>query len=323
MGLATVGVGAYSTGLVVFHLVRMAILPADASRPYAVAVVAAVCYTPLMVWLVVSAARGQRPRGRWWALAAMALIVVGTLPVVGADWLGAIEYLAGTVLVVVRPPWSVALFFGMVAAMAPVAVVLGSPGWAVYFTMGMLLVAPAMAAPARLLAAVRQLDAARQALAEEAIVRERLRIDAELGRTLGTALETIVERGDEACAIALSDPGGAARGVRALVEGSRRTLADARLLARQYRREPAHIELDLAAQLLTAGGIRTSLELPPDPAALTLPEPLRAVLHADTARLLADDTVGECVIAVTQWGDMLKLELRTGGPLKAYREPGS
>jgi two-component system sensor histidine kinase DesK len=171
-----------------------------------------------------------------------------------------------------------------------------------------------------LVGATRQLEAAREALADEAVARQRLRIDGELRSTLGAALETIVAKGQRATALAIHDSTLVEDELRGLVEGSRRTLAHARRLINGYQQLSLRAELDSATILLTAAGIETRVMLP----AGDLPERLaaapRAALRAAVARLLRDDAARHCAITVMNEGRRVRLELRSDGTGPATTE---
>jgi len=229
--------------------------------------------------------------------------------IIGPDWIGAVESLAGLVLITLPPRWWIPLFAALVAGITPFTFLWSSPEWALYFTMGMLLTASALAVPVWLLTSVRELRAARAKLADEAVIQERIRIDEELGETLGAALSTIAHRGAEAGASAVIDPAGTARAVETLVEGSRRVLSDARRMVRRYQTPSADAELNIAAALLAAAGVHTRVVKSPGPPIPTLPAAARAELRAGAAHILADGTVRDCVIALTRHADGIRLEL--------------
>jgi hypothetical protein len=86
MGIGILGVTAFSAFAPLIGLWRVAAYPINMTPVrYAVAVAATVSYLPLHMWLVASAARNLRPRGRWWAVAAEAAVIIGVLPFVGSD----------------------------------------------------------------------------------------------------------------------------------------------------------------------------------------------------------------------------------------------
>ena len=281
--------------------------PADTVR----ALAATVGILPVQIWLVLAAMRGALSARHRWALATVAAVVVGLVPVIGMNWLAAFYPLSVLVLVVIDRPWSIITFAGLVVAAVPLTLVLGDARWSVYFAFGTLMYGISVAVPVWLIAAVRQLEAARLVLADEAVVRERLRIDGELRRTVGTALETIVAAGERASGQAPHSPAGAKSELHALVDGSRRAMSETRRMVAHYRSVPLRAELQSAAALLTASGIQTRFDVPPD-----LPEHLdqgqRAALRADVTRLLREEG-GRGYAYTVIWRDGgIRLEPRQG-----------
>jgi hypothetical protein len=155
-------------------------------------------------------------------------------------------------------------------------------------------------------AALRRLRAARLDLAAAAVAQERLRVDGELSRTLGTALESIASRGQRAAAQLDADPAllEAAlleAALRALIEDSRMTLAEARRMIRGYQQGSLRAELDSAVALLAAVGIEARLVLARADVADTGEDAPRAALRAGLARALrADPPPRACRITVTR-----------------------
>jgi two-component system, NarL family, sensor histidine kinase DesK len=148
---------------------------------------------------------------------------------------------------------------------------------------------------------------------EQAIARERLRIDDELRRTLGVALHAIVARGEWAIALAARNPAMVEDELRALVEGSRQGLAEARRTIRGYQQLSLRAELDSAAALLAAAGIHTRLVLPSGELPESVDAAPRAALQAAVARLLHSGAVRHCSIMVTRQDGRVQLELRADG----------
>jgi two-component system sensor histidine kinase DesK len=313
--LATAGAVASSVVLPALELARIATasVPTAGHGATAVALVATACYLPLYVRHVWYGLRGRRPAGAGWTLAAIAVVILGAVPVVGTGWLPTLHVLAVSVLLTVRPPWSLLAVAGLVAATAPLAIAFGNAQWAAFTTATVMWRGAAVFVLVWLVGATRRLHAVREVLAEEGVARERLRIDGELRRTVGTALEAIIASAQRVNMLAGRDLAMLKDELRALVTGARRALADARRMISGYQRLSLRAELDSAASLLTAAGIQTRLELP----AGTLPELLdaapRATLRAFIARLLRDDTVRHCTILVTRADGRVRLELRCDG----------
>src|SRR5712691_6053376 len=131
VGLATAGVVAWAANLLLSVVFRMAVGPIERGH-LTQAVVAAVLVLGPTVWLVLSAARSTRPGVRPFVLAAVAVMILAALPVIGADWLGSFVTLAALVLIGVRPPWSLLLFAVVAVAPWPLSVAFGHGNWAVY-----------------------------------------------------------------------------------------------------------------------------------------------------------------------------------------------
>jgi signal transduction histidine kinase len=282
-------------GLVAFVVAgpasRLAFVAEEGRVPIAPLMVAtALAAVPLM-WLVWPATHGRRPVGAPWLVAAVAAVLVAGTVLTGSSTLLGYGWLGLVVLAVAPRPWSWPAFALVVLASAGVSAAYGLP---VYETSRLLMFGLFAVAPVvlfRLVAAVRELETAQAALAEEAVVLERARIDDELRRSVGTELLTIVERGERASAAAL-EVAAARELVDEVIGASRRALARARRLVTDYRGTPVLTELDTAVGLLRGAGIHIEVVLPPrglDPAAA---EALRVPLRDAVARLLRGDTVG-------------------------------
>jgi two-component system, NarL family, sensor histidine kinase DesK len=310
--LAAAAVGC-SIVLPLLELARIVAGWAPSNGHAALALVATACYLPLHVRHVWYAARGSRPAGAGWTLTVMVVVILGVLPAIGTSWLTALHALAVSVLIVVRPPWSLVAVAGLVAATAPLAIAFGDPQWAAFSTVSVIWRGAAVFVLVWLVGAARRLEQARLLLAEQALGRERLRIDGELRRTLGAALEAIAARGQRAGLLAAEHAPTLDDELRALVEGSRRVLTQARRTIRGYQQPSLRAELDSAAALLTAAGIETRLELPGGELPDTVDAAPRAALRAAVTRLLRDDATRHCSIVVTRQDGRVRLELRADG----------
>ena len=250
-------------------------------------------FLPLHLHHLWAAAHVRRPSAAGWTLAALTLIYVAGLGLAGPQWYLTGAQLLASVLIVLRPPWSVlaaavlvVVAVWMYVAFAPDA----TPGW---FTLALVARAGATLVPAWFAGALHQLRAAREELAAQAVVGERLRIDDELTGTVGAELGAIAVG---AAALRDADPATAERELRVLVDRSRRTLHAARGMIRSYQRVPLRAELDTAVALLEAAGIRTTMRLPPGELAGS---ELAGSLRASVERLLRDDAVRAATITVT------------------------
>jgi two-component system, NarL family, sensor histidine kinase DesK len=312
--LAAVAAVGCSIVLPLLELARIIVGWAPSPGHATLALVATACYLPLYVRHVWHAARGSRPAAAGWTLLAMAVVILGALPFIGTSWLTSLHSLAVSVLIIMGLPWSMLAAASLIAATAPLAIALGNPQWAAGCTVSVVWQGAVVFVLVWLVGAARRLEHARLLLAEQALARERLRIDGELRRTLGAALEAIAARGQRASALALSGDGAMLEGeLRALAEGSRRALAQARRTIRGYQRPSLRAELDSAAALLTAAGISTRLEVPRGELPETVDGDARAALRAAVAALLREDGARRCLIVITREDGRVRLELRAGG----------
>ena len=155
----------------------------------------------------------------------------------------------------------------------------------------------------------RQLRRARLALAEQAIVRERLRVDRELSRTVGDGLRLIAASGQRAAELASTDPPLAARELKALVKNARDTLSEARKNVRRYRETSLRAELETAATLLEAAGVSVQLDVASADAA-DGDESERARLRREIAHLLAGAAPRSVTIRVETVDGRIRYQLR-------------
>jgi two-component system sensor histidine kinase DesK len=310
LGRATAGLLAASVLLVTVGVLRIALVsPGDSVT----AVAATAAYLPLHLRHVHRAAGGIRPAGAGWSLAIMAAITFAALPVVGTQWFGALYPLSASVLLVLSPRWSIPIFASLVALPGVAAAALGGQSWGVYFGAGVLLYGLLLAVPVWLIATARELRQARAALADQAILRERVGIEEQLRGTLGTALHAIARDGEAAGELIVTDPEVARARLTSAVESARTTLAHGRRLTAAFRRPDLLAELGSATALLRGAGIAAQLvpprgDLPGEPA-----DTLLAGLRAEVARLLADDSVRECTLAVETGGGHTKVEISSMG----------
>ncbi|MGW7681681.1 hypothetical protein ACWGID_13120 [Kribbella sp. NPDC054772] len=297
--LTSAGVLAFSICLPAVSLTAAAL----AGTPWPVLtvdVVTTVLYVPLflhLVWMRITGRLDQRPRTyAYGLLAAIAVLIVGALPWASPWWPRALSALALAVLIVVPTPWSWILYAVLWLAPIPLARWSGHPELWVW---GVLPV-NAVLGPyvlLRLIDSARELDATRRRLAADAVVTERLRIDEELRRTVGTELVAIAHRSDRAFA----DPATTRSAVEGTVEIARTTLTRARRLIKSYRQPSVAASIDSAVELLSAGGVRVQVtasidDLDPEDAARIGRE-----LRVAVGRLLAEGS-GSYRLTVTRDG---------------------
>jgi len=266
------------------------------------AVVATGLYLPLHVRHVVSGLRGEQPRALRWTLLAMAVVIVGFTPLLGAFWLYAYSALAASLLVTTRTRTSLPLLTVILVAVgiwgAHVTPLVGRAEY-IYLPAAVLERAMMVFVPVWLVGALRRVHAARSALADEAVATERRHVDDELEKTVGTALEQIARRARRSLAAMSNRDQVADDELRALTEGSRHALAVARRVIRRYQLIPSFVELENAVSLLRAAGVDASVELPQRELPSALEDATRSSLRDLVADLLHEQPTGPVVLQVT------------------------
>jgi signal transduction histidine kinase len=297
---ATAAVVVFNVFLPLVNLVRLSLDPVNPQAPPSdiVAALATAVYLPLQLWLVLASLRDRHHRCQRWAAAGVALVVLGMIPVLGLDWLGAVYLVVIAALLVLRLPWSLLAVAALFALVVTVSLLGGRSDAAVFFGAGPPLVAITVGVPIWLIRSVRGLAASHTALAETAVTRERVRIADELRPTIELALEDIVVMGARAATFAGRDVPAADRQLRALAGRSRRTLSDVRRMVTGYQEVSLRGEVETAATLLRASGIPTVVQMP----VRDLPDgddQVRGALRHDVARALRSPPTGGCVLTVS------------------------
>lgn len=319
--LVTVGAFCYAVGTPVVDVSLIFTLWTGGDVQGLAALIATAAYLPLHLRQIWYATRAERPPHGGLILVTMTAVIVAAFPFAGVHWLRALSAVALGVLIVLRPPWS-RLLAGLVLTIPlPIALIFAdNVPEALWTALVVSWRTTVLFVLVWLAASVRRLQRSRLALAEEAVARERHRLDDELEQSLGAALERIVARGQRACARIDLSPAELEAELRALVDGARATLAEARRMIRGYRQVSLHAELEAAATLLTAAGIETQVVVArgelPGPAEATL----RMALRAATARLLRDDSAETCVITLTKEDEQVRLDVRADGSLAPIAE---
>ena len=273
---------------------------------------ATAAYLPLHLWHIHHAAHGRRPRAVVLSVAAMATVIVGVLPVIGVHWLGAFFPLGVSMLLVLRPRWSAPLFGLLVAAQPALCVWLfNAPAIASNFLIVVGVFGVLLSIPVWLIATLRELAASRAALAEEAVWRERMRIDHELRDSLGAALQTVAAEASTAEVRIRDAPSQAESDLHAVTRAARDALARARDATSRMQRSTLADELTAGVGLLRTAGFSARLELPTGSLPASAPASLRETLRAELARLLQDRSTRRCTLIVRLDQGAVRVELRT------------
>ncbi|WP_157518146.1 sensor histidine kinase [Herbidospora mongoliensis] len=241
-----------------------------------------------LVYVFRSLQRFRRP----WLLAAQAVVGYTATVGLGAS-VGLLGFLSGSLLL--TPLWPLALPVAVSAA------VIGPADSAI----SMVLIALLIYGLTRLTDRVEEAHAARLALAMAAAAEERLRIAAELSDGIGRGLAAIVA----GVKVVLGRPERTAEVLGDVVGAARRSLADTRNAAADYRATSLAPEVTTARAMLTAAGIKAEVRVghsePLGPAGALL----SAVLREAVTEALRQRTATTCVIETTAANGTVRLRV--------------
>jgi two-component system sensor histidine kinase DesK len=313
--LASAGALTFSIAVPLVIVVLFATTP-SVWHHFPEAAVATALYLPLYVHHVRYGLRGERPRHLPLTLGAMAVVIVGVTPLLGAEWFYAYSALAASVLVMTPPRFSFPVVACTLAAVGIWVAELrnnsGIPiyggGFAAYFPIAVAERAASVFILVWLVGALRRVQAARVTLADVALEAERGRIDIELSESVVSELEQVVMKGVHAEDAARRGSPKVEEELESLVKGSRLALANARRIIRQYKIVSPTAELEKATLLLRSAGIEATIVIPDTGLPLTLDESLRSALQVAVARLLSEDVAGPVVLKLGRVSGQFRLE---------------
>jgi signal transduction histidine kinase len=309
LGIAVVAYGAFVLGTRAYGVVVLSGSP----RASASALVSLAVCLPIMVWLgAVASERVFGPRESF-GLSVLGLVVAGSLPAAGAQWIGTIGVVAGLALGGLSLPWALIPYAVLAAAPAPLAVALGAPAWVLYFGLSFPFVSLPIAMGLRLVRGLRQLQQARLELAKHAVVTERVRVDSQIQEAIGSGLETIAAQARAAIG-RLGDPEQAGRDVEAMIQCARQSTAEARRTVGRYRSTSPLSELQAAVDLLAAAGLQVDLRLPPEPLPPSLDPAARRRLLRLVSDLFTESAPLPATLVLTGAGCQVTVELRGQEP---------
>jgi signal transduction histidine kinase len=276
-----------------------------------VAVVLLVVLLLLHLRNCVRRADGRRPRGWVWTLAAQAALTYVPMIWFIDTWFGNAGFLAGALLLLVRPPALGWVGFGLVIAVhVPVAVSIRPTVFeAIYLVIGQAaLVGLAVYGVARLADLVAALRAARRELAVAAVARERLRFAQHLNDGVGAALAAFARRTTALLPVLADRPEAVRAELTDGLSAARRALNDARSVAHAHRDDERpvagwRVADDLTAtSVLVLGAVTLTL--------MIVPLPLRALLTSGPS-------AGEATVFAVLMTAFLALYLYTVAPARA------
>jgi two-component system, NarL family, sensor histidine kinase DesK len=299
-----------------------------ATGPPAVALPLGLGVLALQLRHSLAVARGRRPRGAPWSMAALVLLVYLPLPWFGWGWVWMQAALLASLPMVLRGRLLVGALAAPVLAtdLAAVRLLAGrQPAatvvfWVLYETFTLVALPAGLWGSARLVRMLEELRATRAELAALAVGRERLRVSRDLHDLLGQSLSAIALKGDLAIRLLGSDPGAARAEIEGLTGVAGQALDGVRAVTRGQHTVSLSAELEGAAALLEAAGVQAHVELdlprPPRP----VEELLAWAVREGVTNVLRHSQARRCWIRATRQDGQVRLVIENDGAPAAAGE---
>jgi len=272
----------------------------------------------------IALARGYRPVHWQWTFGALCVLVYLPAWWYGVNWSLIAWFVVGSAALLLRGLWrAIAVVAPILGPTATVGYDFATGGssalltavWIGYYLTLITMGSVALYGSARLIDVLTELYAARTALAELAVGRERLRVSRDLHDLLGQSLSAVSLKGDLAMRLLPTNPAAAQREIEGLTGMARTALRDMRAVARDEHTVSLRAEVDAAAAVLGAAGIeaRVELELP------TLPDAIEVVLgwavREGATNILRHSEASTCAITALRRNGIVRLEIVNDGVL--------
>jgi signal transduction histidine kinase len=247
-------------------------------------------------------------------LALQACLAFPPLIVFGVAWIGEISFVAGSVLLVLRPRYAWPVFAVVVASITGVLLLLDLPGTStVYGTINVAYYGLVIFLLTRLARIVTDLHQARTELALRAVAEQRLAFARDLHDLLGLSLSAIALKGELVHRQLRRSADLAREGLAEITGIAQRTLSDVRSVARGYRELSLEKESRAAESLLAASDISVRVHLDEGDLPMQTRTMLSKALRAGVSNVLRYQDVERCEIAVLVEDGQVTLDIENDG----------
>jgi two-component system sensor histidine kinase DesK len=265
-------------------------------------------------------------RVRYAALVAEAALVYLPLLHLSVSWIGLPGFLAGSLLLLLRPRVSVPLAAAVVASIGWYAwVAFQDPYLGLYSAVATTLTALEVYGLTRLYQLVEQVHAAQDSLAQLAVAEERARFSRDVHDLLGLSLSAIMLKTELVSKLVDEQPERARTELDEVMQITRKALAEARQVATGYRELTLAEECNSAVSVLTTANVEVSLVREHR----SFPRPVRAtlatVLRESVTNVLRHSEATWCTITLGSHDGRAELEVVNDGvtPARTSRGAGS
>jgi two-component system, NarL family, sensor histidine kinase DesK len=280
-------------------------------------VLSSACVVVLMLtqlyWYASDRGKLRSPVG-YTVLGTQAILVYMPVLALGQVWLGTPGFLAGSVLLVLRPAaaWPV---FGLVVASITAAqwVVDAALVGVLYAALATVTTGLVVYGLCRLTVLVEEVRASRAEIARMAVLRERLRFARDLHDLLGFSLSAITLKIELTHRLMEKAPAEAANQLLEILEISRLALSDARTVASGYRDMSLEEEGRSALSVLSAADVAVHMDSDHPDLSVQGNTVLATVLREGVTNLLRHSKAKHCAITIRQSADRVFIEIVNDG----------
>lgn len=169
----------------------------------------------------------------------------------------------------------------------------------------------------RLADALQELNLARQALAQQAVTKERLRMARDLHDLLGHSLSLITLKSELAGRLVEKDPVQAKKEIDEVERVARQALREVRQAVSGYRQQSLASELEGARQILEAAGIDCRIEMADEGLPPNVEMVLAWVVREGVTNVIRHSRARHCTIRINNQGGSVRSEVLNDGYAEA------
>jgi two-component system sensor histidine kinase DesK len=262
-----------------------------------------------LLWYARDSGRLRSPLG-YAILAGQACLVYLPILIFGQAWVGMPGFLAGSVLLVLRPVAAWTTFSLIVASMGFAQLEFtGAPLDVLYTAISTVTTGLVVYGLSRLTSLVIEVQSTRAEIARMAVLRERLRFARDLHDLLGYSLSAITLKIELTHRLMEKSPQEASDQLLEILEISRLALSDARTVASGYRELSLEEECRSAVSVLSAADISVRLDSEHTDLPVQVSTVLATVLREGVTNLLRHSKAKHCEITIRQTHDRASLEI--------------
>ncbi|WP_406379384.1 sensor histidine kinase [Streptomyces sp. NBC_01618] len=256
-------------------------------------------------------------RNRRWILIVQCGLTYVPFLYLGDSWVGMPGFLAGSLLLTPSGPLSWVLSALVPGSMLVISTAFGhTPLQTAHYVLCTLLTGMIVFGLTRLsdmVEAVQAVQAAQAEMARMAVARERLRFARDLHDLLGYSLSAIILRSELTFRLVDTFPDRARDEIAAVLEISRRALADVRQVARGYRNMSLTDEAASAKSVLEAVGVAATIKLSCDELPGQVSTVLATVLREGMTNVLRHSKVRHCGIWIWAKDESVRMAIVNDG----------